>query len=55
MGWVFNNVKLMDIETVRKEEDLQIDTESALLAIEVKGIGGTSTDSDCNQITKNRS
>jgi len=35
-----------------KEEDLQIDIDAGLLIIEVKGIGGTSTDSECSQISK---
>lgn len=34
------------------EEDIQIELENGLLIIECKGIGGTSTDSDCNQISK---
>ncbi|RON81631.1 hypothetical protein [Pseudomonas fluorescens] len=34
------------------EEDLQIDCGDKLLVVEVKGIGGTSTDKACSQITK---
>jgi len=34
------------------EEDIQIDIPEGLLIIECKGIGGTSTDSDFNQISK---
>ena len=34
------------------EEDIQIEFEKGLLIIECKGIGGTSTDSDCSQISK---
>lgn len=34
------------------EEDIQIKLEEGLLIIECKGIGGTSTDSDCSQISK---
>ena len=34
------------------EEDLQIELTNGLLIIECKGIGGTSTDSDCSQISK---
>ncbi len=34
------------------EEDLQVDIPQGLLIIEAKGIGGTSTDSDCSQISK---
>ncbi|MFP5080867.1 hypothetical protein [Pedobacter sp. JCM 36344] len=36
------------------EEDIQIETEKGLIIIEVKGIGGTSTDSECGQIGKVR-
>ncbi len=36
------------------EEDLQVETNNGMLVIEVKGISGTSTDSDCSQITKIR-
>jgi hypothetical protein len=35
-----------------QEEDLRVKTDSGLLVIEVKGIGGTSTDSECSQISK---
>ncbi|MGD8782724.1 MAG: hypothetical protein PVH88_27685 [Ignavibacteria bacterium] len=34
------------------EEDIQVELENGLLVIECKGIGGTSTDSDCSQISK---
>ena len=34
------------------EEDLQVETEEGLLVIEIKGIGGTSTDGECSQIEK---
>ena len=36
------------------EEDLRVETTRGLLVIEVKGITGTSTDSDCSQISKVR-
>jgi hypothetical protein len=36
----------------RKEEDLQVPREKGLLVMEVKGLGGTSTDGDCSQISK---
>ncbi len=36
------------------EEDIQVDCEDRFLVIEVKGIGGTSTDKDCSQISKIR-
>jgi hypothetical protein len=34
------------------EEDIQVDLSNGVLIIECKGIGGTSTDADCNQISK---
>lgn len=34
------------------EEDLQIELNDGLIIIECKGIGGTSTDGDCSQISK---
>jgi len=34
------------------EEDIQVELDDGLLIIECKGIGGTSTDSDCSQISK---
>lgn len=34
------------------EEDIQIETSKGLIIIEVKGIGGTSKDSECSQISK---
>lgn len=54
LEWLgFNKVKKMDDHNnVIKEEDLQIELNDGLLVIEVKGIGGTSKDSDCNQINK---
>lgn len=36
------------------EEDIQIQVDDKLLVIEVKGIGGTSKDSECSQISKIR-
>lgn len=49
----FENVIDMDETNQRiKQEDLQIPLENGLLVIEVKGIGGTSTDSECSQIDK---
>ena len=41
-------------EPALKEEDLRVELEKGLLVVEVKGIGGTSTDSDCSQISKIR-
>lgn len=37
-----------------REEDLRVELETGLMVVEVKGIGGTSTDSDCSQISKIR-
>ncbi|NEN25371.1 hypothetical protein G3O08_17890 [Cryomorpha ignava] len=34
------------------EEDIQVELNDGILIIECKGIGGTSTDSDCSQIAK---
>ena len=36
------------------EEDIQVDCEDRFLVVEVKGVGGTSTDKDCSQISKIR-
>jgi hypothetical protein len=35
-----------------KEEDIQIPLDNGLLVVEIKGIGGTSKDSECSQINK---
>lgn len=35
-----------------KEEDIQIPLDKGLLVVEIKGIGGTSKDSECSQINK---
>ncbi len=54
MKWLgFERIRMSD-ETAQtfKEEDLQVDLENGLLIIEVKGLGGTSTDSECAQISK---
>ncbi len=49
----FKNVTLMDEKSATiKEEDIQVEHENGILVIETKGIGGTSTDSDCSQISK---
>jgi hypothetical protein len=55
LKWLgFTDVKNMDeIHPEKLEEDLQIDLKSGLIIIEVKGIGGTSTDEQCSQISKN--
>ena len=36
------------------EEDIQVDCADKFLVIEIKGIGGTSTDKDCSQVSKIR-
>jgi hypothetical protein len=49
--------KIINVDLVHpdnKEEDIQIQLDDRLIIIEVKGIGGTSTDSDCMQISKIR-
>lgn len=53
-AWIgFKNIINMDeINPEIKEEDLQIPLEKGLLVVEVKGIGGTSKDSECSQISK---
>jgi len=50
----FDNVIEMDEkqEDGLFEEDIQIEINDKLLVIEVKGIGGTSKDSECSQISK---
>jgi len=49
----FEDVRDMDeINESLKEEDLQIEMESGLLVVEVKGIHGTSKDEECSQVSK---
>ncbi len=51
----FNEINKIDDERQKSqilEEDIQINLPNGLLIIECKGIGGTSTDSDCSQISK---
>ena len=51
LRWLgFTNIKKMDSEGKLKEEDIQVELEEGILIIEVKGIGGTSKNDDCNQI-----
>jgi len=54
MKWLgFTEISDMDKENHSlKEEDIQAEIDEGLLTIEVKGIGGTSNDSDCSQISK---
>jgi hypothetical protein len=56
MGWLnFDNIKNMDEGSPQiREEDLQIETQNGLLILEIKGLGGTSTDKDCAQVSKIR-
>jgi hypothetical protein len=55
-SWLgYTNIKDLDelkAESKILEEDIQIEIPEGLLVIECKGIGGTSTDSDCSQISK---
>ena len=45
-------INLDDTEPELLEEDIQIDCGNRFLVIEIKGLGGTSTDKDCAQISK---
>lgn len=56
LNWLeFSNVVNLD-ETNPDvlEEDIQVDYADKFLVIEIKGIGGTSTDKDCSQVSKIR-
>lgn len=49
----FSSVKSMDEHSTDVlEEDIQVELENGILIIEVKGIGGTSKDKECAQISK---
>lgn len=49
----FKNVVIKDEQSVSlKEEDIHVELDNGILIVEVKGIGGTSTDSDCSQVSK---
>jgi hypothetical protein len=56
LKWLgFENIVNYDetkTESTILEEDIQIELDEGILIIECKGIGGTSTDSDCSQISK---
>ncbi len=54
LAWLgFQNVvNVDDTNPELQEEDIRIEDDKGLLVIEVKGIGGTSTDSECSQISK---
>jgi hypothetical protein len=45
-------VNLDDTNPGILEEDIQVDCKDRFLVVEIKGIGGTSTDKDCSQISK---
>jgi len=45
-------VNLDDTDPDIREEDIQVDCKDRFLVVEIKGIGGTSTDKDCSQISK---
>ncbi|WP_177167686.1 hypothetical protein [Nitrosomonas marina] len=45
-------VNLDDTNPDILEEDIQVDCKDRFLVVEIKGIGGTSTDKDCSQISK---
>lgn len=47
-------INLDDTDPDLLEEDIQVDCGNRFLVVEVKGIGGTSTDKDCAQISKIR-
>lgn len=57
LKWLgFKNIKNMDEENPdKKEEDITVEDNDGLLIIEAKGIGGTSKDDECAQISKIRS
>ena len=50
----FSNVETIDGNEDILREDIQITEEDKLYIIEVKGIGGTSTDAECSQVAKHR-
>ncbi len=54
LDWLgFENVINMDETNPEiKEEDLQIPLKNGLLVVEIKGVGGTSKDSECSQTSK---
>ena len=53
LHWLdFPTVIEMDNNKSVKEEDIQVVLDDGILIIECKGIGGTSKDSDCSQISK---
>lgn len=54
-NWLgFDKVEAIDENEEILREDIQIISEDKVYIIEVKGIGGTSTDGECSQIAKHR-
>lgn len=49
-----NAVNMDEIHPELLDEDIRIDTQEGLFIIEVKGLAGTSTDSECSQVSKYR-
>lgn len=47
-------VNLDDTNPELLEEDIQVDCGERFLVVEIKGLGGTSTDKDCSQVSKIR-
>lgn len=55
LEWLgYSDVRKMDGQEEILREDIQVCDDSNLFIIEVKGIGGTSTDAECSQIAKHR-
>lgn len=55
LKWLgFSNVTSIDGSEDILREDIQVDDRDKLYIIEVKGIGGTSTDAECSQVAKHR-
>lgn len=50
----FSNVEAIDGNEDILREDIQITEDDKMYIIEVKGIGGTSTDAECSQVAKHR-
>lgn len=50
----FSNVEAIDGNEDILREDIQIIEDDKMYIIEVKGIGGTSTDAECSQVVKHR-
>lgn len=50
----YKDVKIIDGDEKTLREDIQIYEGDDLFIVEVKGIGGTSTDAECSQVSKHR-